>query len=149
MPNYVVQLILGIWLLGVTVALYKLFLFFKNLTKGVGVPDLKKVLEKILAEQRISQKDINELSKRISFLESDSLNHVQKIALVRFNPFKELGGDHSFCLAILDAHSSGVVITGLHTRERTRVYMKAIKKGKPERELSEEEKKAFEEAQRK
>jgi len=52
-------------------------------------------------------------------------------------------GDHSFSLALLDGKDTGVVITGLHTRERTRVYMKAIKAGKGEHELSEDEKKAL------
>jgi hypothetical protein len=67
---------------------------------------------------------------------------------VRFNPFKELGGDHSFSLAILDSHDSGIVITSLHTRDRTRVYMKDIKKGKSESELSAEEKSALTSAEK-
>ena len=79
-------------------------------------------------------------------MENDGRTHVQKIGLIRFNPFKELGGDHSFCLAILNGEDSGVVVTGLHTRDRTRVYMKSIKKGKSEYELSSEEKKALESA---
>ncbi len=105
--------------------------------------DLKKVLDKIFAQDIQSAKDIASLGKRISYLEEDTKLHIQKIGLVRFNPFRELGGDHSFSLAVLDAEDSGIIITSLHTRDRTRVYMKDIRKGKSGFELSAEEKKAL------
>ena len=90
-----------------------------------------------------NEKIINELTKRVNLVEADGKLHVQKIGLVRFNPFRELGSDHSFSLAILDGEDSGTIITSLHTRDRTRVYMKAIKNGKSDADLSEEEKKAL------
>ncbi len=68
--------------------------------------------------------------------------------MVRFNPFSEVGGDHSFALAILDANSTRVVISSIHTRDRTRLYAKVIKRGKSEIELSAEEKKALAQAQK-
>lgn len=110
--------------------------------------DLKKVLEKIFDQEAENRKEISSLGKRINYLEEDSKLHVQKIGLTRFNPFRELGGDHSFSLAILDAEDSGIIITSLHTRDRTRVYMKDIKKGKSSSELSVDEEKALSSAQR-
>jgi len=139
----------GIWLLVVTILLSRFLILFNKLTKGLEVTDLKKVLEKLLAQVGANAENIKEAVKRIDFLEETGKSHVQKIGLVRFNPFKELGGDHSFSLAILDAHDSGVIITGLHTRDRTRVYIKDVKKGKSNSELSIEEKKALTDAQKK
>lgn len=110
--------------------------------------DLKKVLEKVLTKGETNTDEIKVLDKRIGLIEEDGKFHIQKIGLVRFNPFKELGGDHSFSMAILDAHDSGVIITSLHTRDRTRVYMKDIKKGKSMFELSAEEKKALIDAEK-
>jgi hypothetical protein len=49
-------------------------------------------------------------------------------------------------LAVLDGEDNGVVITSLHTRDRTRVYMKRVLKGKGDVELSEEEKQALSKA---
>jgi len=109
---------------------------------------LIKILEKILLTQNQNLKEINLVRKEVEKLEDEGKFHVQKVGVVRFNPFKEIGGDHSFSLALLNAKDSGVVLTCLHTRERTRVYMKAIKTGKGEHELSDEEKKALKEAQR-
>lgn len=61
----------------------------------------------------------------------DSQYHLQKVGLVRFNPFAETGGDQSFCLALLDGEDSGLVISSLHSRETTRIYAKPVRKGKP------------------
>jgi hypothetical protein len=70
----------------------------------------------------------------------------QKISIVRFNPFGDTGGDQSFVLAVLDAHNSGYVITSIHGREGTRIYIKPIDYGKSKYTLSQEEQKAFEQA---
>ena len=141
--------VLAIWLIAVSAVLYKIFALFNKLSRGVEVTDLKKTLEKILSEEAKNESDIRLLEKRAQSIETDGLSHVQKVGLIRFNPFKELGGDHSFSLAILNGQDSGVVITGLHTRERTRVYMKDIKNGKSQSDLSAEEKKAVMTAQKK
>ncbi len=59
--------------------------------------------------------------------------------MTKFNPFNESGGDHSFSLALLDGEKNGIIITSLHTRERTRMYVKEIFGGKSKSELSSEE----------
>jgi hypothetical protein len=141
--------IFGIWLLAVSIFLYRILALFNKLTKGVEVTDLKKILEKVLEKGDLNTKDIENLGKKISNLEEDGKLHIQKVGFVRFNPFKELGGDHSFSLAVLDAQETGVIITSLHTRDRTRVYMKDIKKGKSSSNLSAEERKALGNAQKK
>jgi len=141
-------LIFGIWLLALSFFLFRFVTFFNKLTKGLEVADLKKVLEKILVGGEINTNEIKTLGKRIDLIEENGKYHIQKVGLVRFNPFKELGGDHSFSLAILDSHDSGIVITSLHARDRTRVYMKDIKKGKSESELSAEEKNALTSAEK-
>ncbi|HUC20480.1 MAG TPA: DUF4446 family protein [Candidatus Polarisedimenticolaceae bacterium] len=70
----------------------------------------------------------------------------QKISIVRFNPFGDTGGDQSFVLAVLDAHNSGYVITSIHGREGTRMYVKPIDYGKSKYPLSQEEKQALAQA---
>jgi hypothetical protein len=100
-----------------------------------------------MAANKKNSVEIEQIKKEIDKLNDQGKYHVQKIGLVRFNPFREIGGDHSFSLSILDSKNTGIVITGLHTRERTRVYVKAVKNGKSDVELSEEEKKAITKAQ--
>ncbi len=143
-----VFIVFGVWLLVVTVFVFLNLYFFKKLEKDTGQINLKKVIEKILASETRDHSEIIELFRKTKLLEEEGRLHVQKIGLIRFNPFQEMGGDHSFSLALLDGKDTGVVVTGLHTRERTRVYMKAIKGGKCEFELSEEERKALTKAQK-
>ena len=144
--NLVLLITAGVWLLGLTIFSIWFFSFFKKLTKTTGENDIVKILNKILKIQDENSESVKALEKEIKRIDWEGKRHVQKVGIIRFNPFKEIGGDHSFSLAILDGDLSGVIITCLHTRERTRVYMKAILKGKSEFELSAEEKKALEKA---
>jgi hypothetical protein len=143
MQVYIILSVFGIWLIAISVVLYRVFALFNKLTKGVEVTDLKKILEKVLERGNRNEKDISDLFKKINTLEESGKLHVQKVGLVRFNPFKELGGDHSFSLAVLNSEDSGFIITSLHTRDRTRVYMKEVINGKSDTDLSTEEKKAL------
>lgn len=70
----------------------------------------------------------------------------QKISIVRFNPFGDTGGDQSFTLAVLDSHDSGYVLTSIHGREGTRVYVKPIDYGESKYKLSDEEQQALSQA---
>jgi hypothetical protein len=89
-----------------------------------------------------------EIGEEIERLKKQNFFNLQKIGVVRYNPFKEVGGDQSFSVAILDGNNNGIVITSLYSREENRVYGKPIKGGNSEYILSEEEKRAIEEAKR-
>jgi hypothetical protein len=135
-----------LWLIGISVVMFLEFRIYKKLEKESGELSLKKTFEKIISQEDKNKSAIEEIIKEIHKLQEDGKLHVQRVGLVRFNPFRETGGDHSFSLALLDGRGTGVLVTGLHTRERTRLYMKAVKNGKCEFELSNEEKKALEKA---
>lgn len=91
-------------------------------------------------------KRFSDLEKEMEELKKKNRFNIQKIGIIRFNPFKEVGSDQSFSLALLDADDSGAVITSLYTREENRVYGKPIISGKSEYQLSEEENQAIEKA---
>jgi hypothetical protein len=66
-------------------------------------------------------------------------NSYQKIGMVRYNPFKDTGGNQSFSLTLLDLEDNGFIITSIHGREVNRVYAKDVTKGKSNHNLSSEE----------
>ncbi|MBP9687030.1 DUF4446 family protein [Candidatus Woesebacteria bacterium] len=82
-------------------------------------------------------------------LTAEKQHFFQRMGFVRFNPFAETGGDQSFSVSLLDAKGTGIVFTGLHTREKTRVYAKPIVNGVSKSTLSKEEQKAIEIAMKK
>jgi len=102
--------------------------------------------KEILTQFKDLEKNFEKLSEELEILKQESYFSVQKVGMVRFNPFSEIGGDQSFSAAFLDKNNNGVVITSLYSREGNRVYGKAIKKGGSEHSLSEEEKEAIEKA---
>lgn len=68
---------------------------------------------------------------------------VQKVGMIRFNPFGEVGGNQSFAVALLDNYNSGVIILSLYSRDGVRIYAKPVKDGKSEYQLSKEEEEAL------
>lgn len=96
----------------------------------------------------VSQVDqrLAELEKKHADLLVTTSVASQKISVVRFNPFGDTGGDQSFSLAVLDGHDSGYVLTSIHGRQGTRVYLKPIDFGKSKHSLSDEESLAISQA---
>lgn len=91
-----------------------------------------------------SQKALKEVKEILGRLEREAERHYQKVGIVRFNPFSDSGGDQSFSLALMDRQNRGFVISSLHTRAETRIYLKPVAGGKGEGfELSKEEEKAI------
>jgi len=103
----------------------KLHIFFS----GKEGKDLEKILLDQLEETRELDREIQELFEISNRLRELGMKSIHKTAVMRFNPFKEVGGNQSFCVALLDGKNSGVVITSLHTREGTRVYSKPVVAG--------------------
>lgn len=106
-------------------------------------------LKEILSQFKDLEKDFAKLSAELENLKKESKFSVQKIGVVRFNPFSEVGSDQSFSIALLDGNNDGIVITSLYSREENRVYGKPIKAGASQYSLSKEEKLAIEKAQTK
>jgi cell division protein FtsL len=71
---------------------------------------------------------------------------LQKVGLVKYDAFKEMGGKLSFALAILDENDNGVLINSVHSSEGCYSYTKRIKNGDSQIALSNEEKEAVERA---
>jgi hypothetical protein len=123
---------------------------YNNLIKGSSSKTLKSVLDELLSQVSIQKKDLDLLRNRCDKIEKDNLFHIQKIGLLRFNPFKDTGGDQSFIVAFLDANNTGVLVSGLYSRSGTRWYTKRVIEGKGvEHDLSEEERQAIKEANKK
>src|SRR5680860_143544 len=149
LPNlvYIGFGVIFIWLLIITVYFFRLSSHYDHLTKGANGKSLRIIMENLLKDMDMTKKQIEELKKYCNKLESDGLFHIQKVGLVRFNPFKDTGGDQSFVLSLIDGNDTGVVVSGLYSRSGTRWYAKKIKSGKGvDYDLSEEEKRSIKEA---
>lgn len=116
------------------------------LFEGKKAKDLEKLIFEIIQRQDLSEKSVSDLKKFDNYLEKMALLSIQKVGIVRYNPFKEVGGDQSFSIVLLNSQNNGFVITSLYGRETSRIYGKPIENGSSKYQLSEEEKKAIEQA---
>lgn len=136
----------AVWLIALTIFFARLLRHYNTLSKGVSQKSLKSILEDLLSDVDLNKKDIQHLKEYTSKIDKEGSLHVQKIGLVRFNPFKDTGGDQSFVLSLVDSNNTGVIISALYSRSGTRWYAKRVSQGKgTEYELSEEEKQVLKE----
>lgn len=134
----IITIVEALWLIGITVWFAKIYTHYKRLV-GNSKGNLDEVLNKILEQQKLNKDAIISIAQEVKNIIKEGKTHIKRLGMVRFNPFNETGGDSSFSLSLLDDNLNGVVITGLHARERTRVYVKPIREGKSKYELSKEE----------
>jgi hypothetical protein len=109
---------------------------------GSGGADLERLINRLAENQQILQQGQDQLKHNLATLEKNFRFAVQKVGVVRFNPFADGGGNFSFSLALLDGQDSGLVITSMHGREQNRIYSKKIQNGASENQMTEEEQEA-------
>lgn len=83
--------------------------------------------------------DVDHVKKLANQLE----RAVQRVGVVRYNPFEDTGSNQSFVLAMLDARGDGFVLSSLHSRQATRIFLKPVTGGKADSAVSEEEAEAI------
>ncbi len=127
--------------------LYQLKKGLNLLWRGKSGTDIESLLVQQIADLKLLDQEIQELFEISNRLRELGLKSIHKFSVIRFNPFKEVGSNQSFSLALLDGKNNGVVISSLHTREGTRVYAKPIKNGEANGfPLTDEERQVIQEA---
>ena len=142
---YVVAFIIVIWLSILTGLILKTKAHYNNLISNTRKHKIDEILDELLMIDKKTSQELEIVKKELHEEIRISNLHIQKVGLVRFNPFEKTGGEKSFVITFLNYENSGIVINFIHTRDGLRVYSKKVKKGIGEEfELSEEEKKAIE-----
>lgn len=114
--------------------------FMKKLGNGNNIEEmLKSYIYKV---EDIDSKN-QEIQAYCSKLDNNISNCIQKIGIIRYSAFKDMGSDLSFALALLDEKNNGVVLNGIYSRELSNIYAKPIKDGSSTYTLSDEEKQAI------
>lgn len=116
---------------------------YEKFMKGKDAKSLEQDLIKLFEENKLiradhekNKKDIKELQRRIEYC-------YQKIGLVKYDAFQQMGGKLSFCLVLLNDKNNGFLLNSVHSSDGCYSYTKEIKKGECELSLGEEEQKAL------
>ena len=121
---------------------YRIFMsgnYARNLEKTL-IERLDQV-DGLLAANTENEKNIKQLFANMKFT-------FQKVGLVKYDAFNEMGGKLSFSLALLNETNNGFVMNAVHSREGCYTYVKEIIDGNAVIVLSEEEKEALEMAKK-
>ena len=135
------------WIIILTVIVLRMVRHYNKLTGGTSKTGLKEILETVLQTQKGLQHQTKDIYTALDEFKKDGELHIQRVGLVRFNPFSDTGGSQSFTLTLLDGHDNGLVMTSLYARTGHRWYIKEVVAGKgKDIALSKEEQAAIQKA---
>ena len=141
---YGLVIIFFAWLIILTGIVLRTKAHYNSLISNTGKHKIDEILDELLMIDKKTSQELEVVKKELHEEIKKSILHIQKVGLVRFNPFEKTGGEKSFVITFLNNENSGIVINFIQTRDGLRVYSKKVKNGKSEEfELSEEEKKAI------
>lgn len=147
---FIIMFMLQVALIVLLVLLYekynRLQKSYSVFMKGKNGKSLEKSIfkrfEKLEEIYEMVEENKNEIGKLYKKMES----HYQKVGIVKYDAFHEMGGNLSFVLTMLDENNNGWIFNAMHSREGCYTYIKEIVKGESYIELGEEERQCLEKA---
>ena len=119
---------------------------YRAFMSGKSAKNLEDTLIKRLSQIDTLLVSSDENRKNIKTLFENMQHTYQKMGLIKYDAFSEMGGKLSFSLAMLDVRNNGFIINAMHTREGCYTYIKEIVDGNSIIVLSEEEQEALKRA---
>lgn len=117
---------------------------YNKFMEGASGRSLEEEIIKNFAQISSLKEDVNKINNNIDNIEENFLSVFQKIGVVKYDAFKEMGGRLSFTLALLDKKNNGFIINSVHgSSDGCYTYLKEIINGESFLELSNEEKEAL------
>ncbi len=136
-------LILLIFLIVMAVKVKKMKKKYIKFLTGSDGETLEEVIYKRFDEIDFLKNELENKTKEIKEIRNTLTKAFQKIGIVKYDAFNEMGGKLSFSLALLDEENTGFLINAMHSREGCYTYIKEIVKGESAINLGEEERKAL------
>ncbi|NLV15604.1 MAG: DUF4446 family protein [Syntrophomonadaceae bacterium] len=126
--------------------LSKLLSYYTGLMESYQEGNLESILQQVTTRQSYLDQQVFDLEQRIKHDEKRMMDHISRVGIVRYKAFREMGGDLSFSVALLNDYGTGLVLTGIHGSRETRVYSKEVEGFASSHPLSQEEKQAINQA---
>lgn len=137
---------LGLWTVSVHARTARLEAHLDDLFGEASSENVARLLAEYLGTVRSTAVAVDTMRREHQEIANLMPRVVQHVGLVRFSPFHDTGGDQSFALAVLDGRRDGIVITGLHSRNDSRLYAKPVHRGESSYSLTPEEQQAMSQA---
>lgn len=143
-------LVLFILILALAVLLVVLFTQFRSMKKktmkfmkGKDGRSLEKDIIGLFEDNRFIKNENETIKEDIRQIQKRMRHCFQKVGLVKYDAFNQMGGKLSFCLCLLDERDSGFLLNSVHSSDGCYSYTKEIERGECKLSLGDEEKKAL------
>lgn len=87
--------------------------------------------------------ELASISRQVEAVGAQGARSMQRLGVVRYNPFADTGSNQSFVVALLDSKGDGFVMSSQHSRQATRMFLKSLSNGRADAQLSAEETEAI------
>jgi len=139
----VVLFILVIWLIFLSVQLSVIRRKYRMVNEAARRGDLASVINQCAMDISSLGAELKDTNQRQNQIRNQLKGAIQRVSIVRFDAFSDVGGKLSFAVAILNENGDGVVISTINGRQESRSYAKQVKAGESPHALSREEKEAI------
>lgn len=112
---------------------------YRRFMRGTNGKNIEDIILKQIDNIEVANNNSNTALEECNKLNEKLKGCVQRVAIMRYKAFEDVGSDLSFSIAILDDNSDGIILTGIYGREDSTTYAKPIDKGISRYDLSEEE----------
>ena len=116
---------------------------YEKFMKGLSDRNIEQLIDDCIESVNDVKQKNRDIENQINKIERNLIHCIQKIGVVRFNAFDNVGSDLSFSVALLDCNDNGIVLSGLYARDSSATYAKPVEGGKSTYPLSVEEIKAI------
>lgn len=121
----------------------KLKKIYKKFMQGKNAKSLEKEIMGLFEDNKFMKSSIESNKKDIRILYKKFETTFQKIGIIKYDAFNQMGGKLSFCLALLDENNDGFILNSVHSTEGCYSYTKEIENGTCKISLGDEEQKAL------
>ena len=112
---------------------------YRKMMRGISNRNLEEVINSNLDNIELALNKSKMSLEKCEKISEELKSCVNKVAIMRYKSFENVGSDLSFSIAILDSYNDGVIITSIYSRHDSTTYAKPIDKGISRYDLSEEE----------
>jgi hypothetical protein len=138
--------VLSVWIVSLQVRLNRMVRHYNRLFSGTTFGSFEDAMDRYVTRLEETVGQVDSLTQLCQAVEGNLLGTIQRVGIVRFNPFSDTGSDQSFAVALLDGNGSGIVLSSLFSRSSTRMFAKSVIEGKSNHPLTDEERQAIEQA---
>lgn len=129
-------------------SIHKMSKIYKKFMQGKNAKSLEQEIVGLFEDNKFIKNSVEKNRKDIRILYKNFESAFQKFGLVKYDAFNQMGGQLSFCIALLDENNNGFILNSVHSAEGCYSYTKEIKNGVSGISLGNEEKQALDIAMR-